>query len=67
MLESIFAPINDALFKGRVDAALRPVLTQFRSGAFGATADIEKAFLTIEIHPDAQSYLYFTWDSAIST
>ncbi|XP_055928661.1 uncharacterized protein LOC129959795 [Argiope bruennichi] len=54
--------INDCLEKGPNLVELIPsVLNRFRIGKYGVTADIEKAFLQIELQGDDRSYLKILW------
>ncbi|GBL78773.1 hypothetical protein AVEN_65314-1 [Araneus ventricosus] len=54
--------INDCLEKGPNLVELIPsVLNRFRIGKYGVIADIEKAFLQIELHEHDRPYLKFLW------
>ena len=53
--------LNDNLFKGIVKWDLFDVLLRFRFGKYAMIADIEKAFLQIEVDPDDRNAFKFWW------
>ncbi len=54
-------PLNDNLFKGVVKWDLLDVLLRFRFGQHALIADVEKAFLQIEVDPDDRDAFRFWW------
>ncbi|KAH9390521.1 hypothetical protein TYRP_022936 [Tyrophagus putrescentiae] len=53
--------LNENLFKGVVKWDLLDVLLSFRFGQYALIADIEKAFLQIEVDPDDRDAFRFWW------
>ena len=53
--------LNNNLFKGVIKWNLNDVLIQFRLRTYGVTADIEKAFHSIELHNDHRKFVKFFW------
>lgn len=59
--------LNECLATGpNLLRKIPPLLTRFRLGKFGVSADIAKAFLMIEVEPADRKYLKFVWWDDIS-
>lgn len=53
--------LNDNLYKGVVNWDLIKLLLLFRFGKYALTADIEKAFLRIQVEPEDRDAFRFWW------
>jgi hypothetical protein len=58
--------LNDCLSEGEnLLPSIFDILLSFRKGSVAATADIEKAFLTVAVHDEDRKFLKLIWDSPL--